>query len=225
MDITAPPTLNADYFIPLSLTLPAVDKEALQSGVVQSLLERHKNDRRLYFNPEHTLSHKLDATRAVADGFLNPFGLRAETMGIFIVCPNLFDKNVHVDAGKLEARINFYDLTTGNGAIRWFPDTGDGYNDYDVNLGGTKILDYTYPWVMDLKAGKIDWDNVPATIFESTTNAPSALVRTNLPHHVIQGNGWRVTVTARIVDIVTGSTDGAWEKIKTNIHNINKGNQ
>ena len=215
MDITALPTLNADYFIPLTLTLPEVDKQALQSGVVQSLLERHKNDRRLYFNPEHTLDCKLDATRTVADAFLNPMGLRAETMGIFIVCPNLFDKNVHVDAGKLEARINFYDLTTGAGAIRWFPDTGDGYNDYDINLGGTKILDYTYPWVMDLKAGKIDWDGIPPVVFESTTNTPSALVRTNLPHHVIQGAGWRVTVTARIVDITTGSTDGAWEKIKS----------
>lgn len=215
MDITALPTPNADYFIPLTLTLPEVDKEALQNGVVQALLERHKNDQRLYFNPEHTLDCKLDATRAVADAFLNPLGLRAETMGIFIVCPNLFDKNVHVDAGKLEARINFYDLTTGDGAIRWFLDTGDGYNDYDINLGGTKILDYTYPWVMDLKAGKIDWDGVPPVIFESTTNTPSALVRTNLPHHVIQGAGWRVTVTARIVDCTTGSTDGVWQKIKS----------
>lgn len=214
MDINAQPTSNADYFIPLTLVLPDVDKEALKSGVVQALLEQHKDDQRLYFNPEHTLGYSLDATRAVADTLLNPLGLRAGTMGIFIVCPNLFDKNVHVDAGKLEARINFYDLTTGNGAIRWFPDTGDGYDDYDINLGGTRILDFTYPWVMDLKAGKIGWEDVPLTIFESTTNTSSALVRTNLPHHVIQGNGWRVTVTAQIVDIATGSTTGTWAKLK-----------
>lgn len=215
MDLTALSTFNSDYFIPLTLTLPEVDKLALQAGVVQTLLDAHKDSHRLYFNPESILDYKLDATREVADAFLNPFGLCAETMGIFIVRPNLFDKNVHVDAGKLEARLNFYDLTTGYGAIRWFPHSEDGYADSDVNLEGTTIVDYTYPWVMDLKAGRIGWDKVPDTVFESTTNTPSALVRTNLPHHVIQGNGWRVTVTARIVDIATGSSDGVWDKIKS----------
>jgi hypothetical protein len=216
-NLDQPVNPHPDFFIPLDLRIPQVDLDTLNNGIISNLAQQHKGSNRLWFNSAITSGDPLLATQKVANDFLNPIGLRAGVMGIFIVNPNTYDKNIHCDAGKMETRLNFYELTISEGIVRWFPDTNDGFNDYTKNLDGVEIIDYTWPWVLDLKKGKIGWKDVPNPIWSSSTNCPSALVRTNLPHHVIQGNGLRVTVTCQVVDIETELVTDTWKKIPVDL--------
>lgn len=205
---------HPDFFVPLELKLPQEDKIALQDIVIPLLSGQHKNSKRLWFNSAQSSKHEFKATQEVANQFLNPMGLRADVMGVFVVNPNTYDRNIHGDSAKLETRLNFYEMTEAPGVVRWFPDTGDGYDSYNKNLDGIEFLDYTWPWVEQFKRKQIDWKDLPNPIWSTATNCPSALVRTNYPHHVIQGNGLRITVTCRVVDITTGSTTGTWKNIQ-----------
>lgn len=53
--------------------------------------------------------------------------------------------------------------------------------------------------------------------FSTVSSAPSAILRTNRFHHVIQGPGLRVTVSAQLV-FPDGNPVGVWEHIEKNIH-------
>lgn len=205
---------HPDFFVPLELKLPQQDKIALQDIVIPLLKEQHKNSNRLWFNSAQASGHDFKATQEVANQFLNPLGLRADVMGVFIVNPNTYDRNIHSDSAKLETRLNFYEMAEAPGVVRWFPDTGDGYDSYNKNLDGIEFLDHTWPWVDQFKRKLIDWKDIPDPIHSTSTSCPSALVRTNYPHHVIQGPGLRVTITCRVVDLKTGSTTNTWKNIR-----------
>lgn len=213
-NLDQPVNSHPDFFIPLGLRLPQEDKTALEQGIIQTLREQHKDSNRLWFNSAQSTGHKFETTQKLANDFLNPLGLKADVMGVFIVRPNLYDRNIHSDSAKLETRLNFYEMTEAPGVVRWFPDTGDGYDSYNKNLDGIEFLDYTWPWVDKFKRKELDWKDIPGPVHSTSTACSSALVRTNLPHHVIQGNGLRVTVTCRVVDLKTGSTTGTWDKLK-----------
>lgn len=204
---------HPDFFLPLELKLPQADKDALQNGVIAKLQEQHKHSTRLWFNSAEAVGHDFKATQELANSFLNPMGLKADVMGVFIVKANLYDRNIHADSAKLETRLNFYEMAEAPGVVRWFPDTGDGFDSYNKNLDGIEFLDYTWPWVDQFKKNKLGWNDIPNPIWSTSTSCLSALVRTDFPHHVIQGNGLRVTVTCRVVDSITGSTQGTWQKI------------
>jgi hypothetical protein len=213
-DLTQGINAHPDFFIPLNLTLPQEDVDACQSHVISTLRELHKSSTRLWFNSAAAAKHPFTATQNLANEFLEPLGLKADVMGVFIVNPNRYDRNIHADSAMLETRLNFYELAEAPGVVRWFPDTGDGYKSYNKNLDGIEFLDYTWPWVEDFKRNKLPWSVVPAPVHATATTCTSAFVRTDLPHHVIQGNGLRVTVTCRVVDKETGSTTGTWARLK-----------
>lgn len=216
-DLSQPVNPHPDFFIPLTLSLPAEDKNVLETQIIPALQHQHQNSTRLWFNSSTAVDYEFKATRQLANSFLNQFGLKADVMGVFLVNPNLYDRNIHSDSARLETRLNFYEMTQAPGVVRWFPDTNDGYESYNKNLDGIEFLDYTWPWVDQFKGRKIDWKDIPDPIWSTATSCSSALVRTDLPHHVIQGNGLRITVTCRVVDIDTGSTRGTWQKIKSKI--------
>ena len=213
-NLDQPVNPNLNFFIPLDLKLPREDVDACYGHVIPLLKELHKDSTRLWFNSSSAAKHPFTATQKLANEFLNPLGLKADVMGVFIVRPNTYDRNIHADSGRMETRLNFYELAEASGVIRWFPDTGDGYETVNKNLDGIEFVDYTWPWVVDFKAKKLDWDNIPAPIHSTATTCSSALVRTDYPHHVIQGNGFRVTVTCRVADIKTGALVGTWSKLK-----------
>jgi hypothetical protein len=146
---------HPNFFIPLELKLPQEDKIVLEQTVIPQLREQHKKSTRLWFNSAHSTKHNFKATQEVANEFLNPLGLKADVMGVFIVNPNTYDRNIHSDSAKLETRLNFYEMAEAPGVVRWFPDTGDGYNSYNKNLDGIEFLDYTWPWVEHFKRKKI----------------------------------------------------------------------
>ena len=205
---------HPDFFIPLELKLPQEDKIAIQNGIIDRLRQQHEKSTRLWFNSTHAVGHEFNATRKMMDEFLNPMGLAAEVIGVFIVNANTYDRNIHSDSARLETRLNFYELAEAPGIVRWFPDTGDGYESYNKNLDGIEFLDYTWPWVDKFKRQELDWKDIPDPIWSTATLCPSALVRTDYPHHVVQGPGLRITITTRVIDLETGSTRGTWAKIK-----------
>lgn len=219
-NINQPVQAHPDYFVPLTLKLPDEDKQALLDGIIDRLATQHKSSSRLWFNSAQAIQYPFTATQTLANEFLEPFGLCADVMGVFIVNANTYDRNIHSDSARLETRLNFYEVTTAPGVVRWFPDTGDGYDSYNRNLDGIEFLDYTWPWVDAFKQGKIDWSDIPDPVHSTATACSSALVRTDLPHHVIQGPGLRVTVTCRVVDKTTKSTSNTWQRIRDNYNSI-----
>jgi hypothetical protein len=204
---------HKDFFIPLTLSLPKIDVDKLNNGIIKNLKQKHALSDRLWFNTATSTGDPLEDTRQHANKFLDQFNLEAETMGIFIVNANTYDWNIHSDSARLETRLNFYELTTSPGIVRWFPDTTDGYEEIHKNLDGNDFIDYTWPWVVEFKQQHRDWSKIPLPIWSTATSCSSALVRTDLPHHVIQGDGLRITVTCKVVDKTTKSTRNTWERL------------
>ncbi len=130
---------HPDFFIPLALKLPEEDKIALKDVVIPLLRERHKTSTRLWFNSAQSTAHQFKATQELANSFLNPLGLMADVMGVFVVNPNTYDRNIHSDSARLETRLNFYEMAEAPGVVRWFEDTGDGFDSYNKNLDGIEF--------------------------------------------------------------------------------------
>ena len=209
--------MQADFFVPLTLRLPEETKVLLREYFISELHTKQsaRSQLGLYPTPQ---SKELES---MVDGFLGPLGLKAGAFGTFALMPNTRDKNVHVDAMKLNTRLSFYELAEAPGEIHWYSDKEDGYEAWRPSyLGGSPILDYRYKWVDELQAGQRSWEECPKPIYKVTTDVPSALVMTSLPHNVVQGNGFRITVSCQVVDRVTGSVENTWHKAKEYFNSI-----
>jgi hypothetical protein len=121
----------------------------------------------------------------------------------------------------LEARLSYYEMAEAPGIIRWFPKT-DEYIKFTKNVPGKMIATHwLLPWISDLQNGKLTWETCPDYEFATSSNTPSAILRTNLPHHVIQGPGVRLTVSAQLIWADTKSPVGVWEHVEKNFHLLN----
>lgn len=205
---------HLDFFIPLELRLPQSTKKFLQENFVNELHDAQSKRRQLglFPLPEST---ELKELNELVDNFLAPIGLASGAFGAFALNGNVKDVNIHVDAMRLNTRLSFYELAESPGIISWWEDDGTGYEDWRPSyLGGTPILDYRFPWIDELQQKKRTWDECPKPIFSTSTNVPSALVMTSLPHNVTQGLGFRITVSCQVVDRKTKSVEHTWETVK-----------
>lgn len=204
--------MQSDFFVPLNLTLPEETKVLLREYFISELHTKQQTRSQLGLYP----TPKSQELETLVDNFLGPMGLKAGAYGTFALMPNTRDKNIHVDAMKLNTRLSFYELADAPGEIHWYSDTHEGYEAWKPSyLGGNPILDYRYKWVDELQAGNRTWDECPDPIYKVSTNVPSALVMTSLPHNVVQGNGFRITVSCQVVDRETGSVENTWHKVRT----------
>lgn len=204
-----------DFFIPLNLTLPNGVKRFLKEAYVDELKSKQAPKRQLGLFP---LPDSVESTelKELVDEFLQPIGLKSGAFGAFALNKSTKDNNIHVDAMRLNTRLSFYELAEAPGQINWYADDGTGYEDWRPSyLGGVPILDYRYPWVDELQSGKRTWAQCPQPVYSVTTSVPSALIMTALPHHVVQGAGFRVTVSCQVVDIDTGDVTTTWQKVKS----------
>lgn len=209
--------MQDNFFFPLDLRLPEETKVLLREYFISELHTKQstRNQLGLYPTPQ---SLELED---MVDDFLSPMGLKAGAFGTFALMPNSRDKNIHVDAMKLNTRLSFYELADAPGEIHWYSDKEDGYEAWKPSyLGGKPILDYRYKWVDELQAGKRTWEECPEPIYKVTTNVPSALVMTSLPHNVVQGNGFRITVSCQVIDRDTLSVENTWVKVKEYFNSI-----
>jgi hypothetical protein len=209
--------MQNDFFVPLKLTLPEETKVLLREYFISELHTKQQTRSQLGLYP----TPKSQELESMVDDFLGPMGLRAGAYGTFALMPNTRDKNIHVDAMKLNTRLSFYELADAPGEIHWYSDQHEGYETWRPSyLGGNPILDYRYKWVDELQAGNCDWDNCPEPIYKVTTDVPSALVMTSLPHNVVQGNGFRITVSCQVVDRESLSVENTWHKVKEYFNSI-----
>jgi len=207
--------MHTDFFIPLNLTLPNGVKRFLKEAYVDELKSKQAPKRQLGLFP---LPDSVESTelKELVDEFLQPIGLKSGAFGAFALNKSTKDNNIHVDAMRLNTRLSFYELAEAPGQINWYADDGTGYEDWRPSyLGGAPILDYRYPWVDELQSGKRTWAQCPQPVYSVITSVPSALIMTALPHHVVQGAGFRVTVSCQVVDIDTGDVTTTWQKVKS----------
>lgn len=206
--------MHPDFFVPLNLALPASVKSFFQEVYVDELKGKQSKRRQLGLFPLPESSEAIEL-KTLVDNFLLPLGLRSGAFGAFALNPLVKDNNIHVDAMRLNTRLSFYELAETPGSINWYADDGTGYEDWRPSyLGGKDILDYRYPWVDELQAGKRTWAQCPQPIYSVTTDVPSAFIMTALPHNVVQGPGFRITVSCQVVDAQTGSVENTWTKVR-----------
>jgi hypothetical protein len=205
---------HPDFFVPLELKLPHSTKTFLAEFFVDDLKETQSKKKQLGLYPLPDSAGMIELKNLV-DNFLAPLELSAGAYGAFALNSSTNDVNVHVDAMKLNTRLSFYELAETPGNINWWADDGTGYEDWRPSyLGDKLILDYRFPWVDELQAGKRTWDKCPSPVFSTSTAVPSAFVMTALPHNVVQGPGFRITVSCQVVDRKTKSVEDTWQHIR-----------
>jgi hypothetical protein len=207
--------MHTDFFVPLNLTLPASVKSFFQEAYVDELKGKQSKRKQLGLFPLPASNEAIEL-KTLVDNFLLPLGLRSGAFGAFALNGSVRDTNVHVDAMKLNTRLSFYELAETPGQINWYADDGTGYEDWRPSyLGGEPILDYRYPWVDELQSKKRSWADCPTPVYSVTTSVPSAFIMTALPHNVVQGSGFRITVSCQVVDAETGSVEHTWAKVRS----------
>jgi len=225
IDPYSDPTPNASYFYPLALTLDSEEK----AKFLTFFEETYKQDvgqQALYSPMANAVGH-FPKTVERTNEFLKPLGLMVRNLTVFTGAGGSEGKNIHVDGCKLadgqtdvvlEARLSYYEMAEAPGIIRWFPKT-DEYTKFTKNIPGKMIATHwLLPWISDLQSGKLTWDTCPDYEFATSSNSPSAILRTNLPHHVIQGPGVRLTVSAQLIWADTKSPIGVWDHVEKNFH-------
>lgn len=227
-DFTELPKHNIDYFIPLKFYIDPDERAAAEKGSARQL-ELQYGHSPVGHVVLPTDPSKWTKTLAICNEFLNPIGLVCRHLTAFVSNKNQTAWTVHKDGffteqdkanntiSTLEARISFYEMCKGPGAIRWWSE-----DDVKINLSlrpGPIRVKGIADFVPDLQSGKVSWDEIPKPSFSSVTTCPSALVRTGLAHHVIQGDGFRYVIGSTIT-FEDGNPTGVWDHIKNNIDKL-----
>lgn len=230
IDPYGPPIPNTSYFYPLSLTLDPEEKARFIT-FFEKTYKQDVGDQPLYSPLANAVGH-FPKTVERTDKFLKPLGLIVRNFTLFTGAGNSEGKNIHVDGCKLEdgktdvvleARLSYYEMAEAPGVIRWFPKTEE-YTKFTRNSPGKMMATHwLLPWIEDLKSGKLTWETCPDYEFATPSTVPSAILRTNVPHHVMQGPGVRLTVSAQLIWADTKSPVGVWEHIVKNFHLLDTG--
>lgn len=223
------PTPNPKYFYPLQLKLDLEEK----AKFLKYFEDNFKKDvgAQALYSPMGDAKQFFPNTVRDTNQFLEPLGIMVRNLTVFTGAADSEGKNIHVDGTKLadgvtdvilEARLSYYEMAEAPGVIRWFPKT-DEYTKFTRNIPGKMLATHwLLPWINDLLSGKLTWETCPDYEFATSSNSPSAILRTNLPHHVIQGPGVRLTVSAQLIWADTKSPIGVWDHIEKNFHLLNK---
>lgn len=225
LDPYSPPTPNPSYFYPLTLKLDPEEKVKF----IEFFEKAYKHDvgNQALYSPMASAVGYFPKSVEQTNEFLKPLNLMVRNLTVFTGAANNDGKNIHIDGTKLgdgqtdailEARLSYYEMSEAPGIIRWFPKTEE-YIKYKKFEPGKQIATHwLLPWITELLSGKLTWETCPDYEFATSSNAPSAILRTNLPHHVVQGPGIRLTVSAQLIWADTRSPVGVWEHIEKNFH-------
>jgi hypothetical protein len=225
-NFTESPKRDLDFFIPLPLRIDPAEGITAQQTFVATLKNNYNNKRighrGIPAKPEH-----WQKTLAICNNFLNPIGLYCKNLTAFISNRNQTAWSIHRDAYflpdkpdeviSLEARISFYELCEAPGALRmWNVDDIEivmETEDTPIGANGTAEISE------DLRTGRMFWPQVPNPVFSTVTSCDSALIRTEMPHHIIQGNGFRYVISSTVT-FADGTPVGVWEHIRKNIDRL-----
>lgn len=227
-DFSQPALGHPEFFYPLGLKLDPVEKE----NFIKTALVPHRNK---IEGSNYGLSNVGNAdksfpkTIAATNLFLKPLGLVTRRLTLFLSDQSQTSWVIHCDGVRgpdgpalLEARLSYYEIAEQPGAIRWWnylPNAGVKVYPPDEQLGTQERISCFADCAEQLKDDKMTWDDIPPPDFSTVSSAPSAILRTNRFHHVIQGPGLRVTVSCQLV-FPNGSPIGVWEHIQNNIYKL-----
>jgi hypothetical protein len=225
-DFSKPAERNVNYFYPLTLRLDPAEK----SNFLATALVPYRNK---IEGSSYGLSNVGNAdvyfpkTIAQTNNLIKPLGLKVRRMTLFLSDKSQTSWVVHCDGVRgptgpamLEARLSYYEMAEEPGAIRWWddlPNVGIEVFPPDPVNGTQERINCFANCAEGLRTGELTWDDIPKPDFETVSSAPSAILRTNRFHHVIQGPGIRVTVSCQLV-FENGSPTGVWDHIQKNIH-------
>lgn len=223
LDPYSNPVANPEYFFPLELKMDPVERDAFWNYFENTMLANVGSN--ALYSPMRDAKTHLPRTLIQTNEFLKPLNLQVRNFTVFVSGADAVGKNIHVDGTQqvdgtdviLEARLSYYEMACAPGIIRWFPKTEE-YIKEIINKPGMYALHWLLPWITDLKQGRVGWEGVPDYAFATSTNTPSALLRTNLPHHVMQGPGVRLTISGQLVFADTKSPVGVWDHIEKNFN-------
>jgi hypothetical protein len=211
------------YFYPLALTIDAVEKSAFIENRVPALKEK-------YAGTGHGLANVGNVTELFpvtvnqTNEFVQSLGLKTRAVTLFASDADSTSYAIHADGvyynrkpTLLEARLSYYELAEAPGTICWWDsqDLPITIQEYSATQYSQARVNAMANCAEELSAGRIQWHDLPGTVFETTTNVPSAILRTDQPHTVIQGHGLRVTISCQLV-FADGNPTGVWEHIKQN---------
>lgn len=222
-DFSTPPVCNPDFFFPLDLKLDPEEKENFIKVGLPPYRKKVIG---------HALSNVGNAdeyfakTKKNANEYVKPLGLEVRKMTLFLSDENQTSHVVHCDGVRgpdgiptmLEARLSYYEIAEAPGAIRWWDGLKPELTIHGANEYTQERISCIVDWADDIRKNKLKWSDVPQPVFDVVTSVPSALLRTNQAHHVIQGPGLRVTVSCQLVFAGTRRPEGVWKHIQQNIH-------
>jgi len=228
-DFTQAPVRNSAFFYPLDLKLDPKEKEQFIEQMVTKNESKFRNST-VGLSNISSVNKYFTKTQAQTEIFVKPLGLKVHRATFFMSAKNVTSGTIHADGINipgsegllLEARFSYYEIAEAPGAIRWWKNlpmtrmfqAADEYNQARVN--------YQADCTADLRDDKITWDDIPPPDFDTVSSVPSAILRTNIPHHVIQGPGMRVTISFQLI-FENGRPEGVWEHIEKNFHLLEPG--
>lgn len=217
---------SPDYFYPLALKLDPKEKDNfIHTGLVPHQAK--------FVNSGISLSNVGNAdqyfknTMRQTNEFLAPLGVKTRRMTLFLSDSSTTSWAIHCDGvrdvnnepARLEARLSYYEIAESPGAIRWWDNLPNQLRVMAGNEYSQERITCMADCAEDIRTDKLTWADIPQPAFSTVTNAPSAILRTDRPHHVIQGPGLRVTVSYQLV-MPNGDPHGVWDHIQNNIHLI-----
>jgi hypothetical protein len=226
-DFYSQPVNNPNYFIPLNNVLGLDEKEKsvfLKHYDEVLLPAQQANGFRALYSPIGDARSWFPTTYQKVNNFLKPFELTARSLTVFLAPPttNIRDVgNLHLDSTKnqnhmstvLEGRLSFYELAESPGIVRWFPMAGE-LKHYIEAHPIRPVSIWETDWIRKMREREMSWEECPDFEFATSTNCVAGFIRTNLPHHVIQGPGRRITISAQLV-FENGDPVGVWERIQS----------
>lgn len=225
-DFDQDPKSNDEYFFPLDLRLDEKEKQNFIQGPLKDLRITIEKKNLGLCNVDNADEYFPESIKTTNE-FLSRFGLKSRALTLFLCNKDHTSWIVHCDGtryqGKpvnLEARLSYYEIAEAPGAIRWWDDSvKTTLKSYEKTENTQYRVTAMTEWAEKIRDGKLTWKDVPAPAFSTATNLPSGLLRTNRPHHVIQGSGLRVTISSQIV-FPDSNPAGVWEHIRKNKHLI-----
>lgn len=223
-DFTQAATRDTDYFYPLDLKIVPEEKQRFLSEVVASEQDKFLGKKIGLSNIAFTGGY-FKRTQAQTEAFVKPLGLRVHRTTFFMSSEGVTSWVLHADGVNvgeergllLEARLSYYEMAVAPGAMRWWKDLPMKRVELEPDAHSFSRVYHQAVCAEDLRDDKITWSDIPPPDFSTVTSTPSAILRTNLPHHVIQGPGLRATISFQLV-FENGRPEGVWEHIQKNIH-------
>lgn len=234
---------NTNYFIPFAISLNPNEAESFVNEVLPDMSKPFR-DSELDITHVRKIEGHFQNTIKHVNELLSQIGLKVFKTTMFFSGSNVMGRNIHCDGmlddnhklSMLEARLNFYEMSTGESLLEWWHSLP---NSLPIK---PNVIDNSVPWWQvpqlfpgsayshrrvgchppyrkELENGTIPWSDVPAPDFTINLTRLSGFVRTNIPHHIIQKNGVRVTLSSSLA-FANGNFSGVWEHIRNNMHLI-----